>query len=148
MLKLSSSFSKKVPSEVQFSSVNYHAAIEIELPDGLSETQLKERIHGVFELCRSSVENEIAGKTNGNGQTVPVQVEKTVEAKANASNGNGKKTVPASQKQVKYLLDLGRSLGIQISQLLQKQGVENAYDLSKEACSQLINELKGTKATA
>lgn len=146
MLKLNTSYSKKIPTEIDFSSKSFHASIEIELPDGLTENQLKEKIHNTFELVRNSVEDEIAGKTNGNAQTVPVQV----EAKSNASNGNGQKkpVVPASQKQVKYLLDLGRSLGVSIGKLLEKQGVDNAYELSKEDCSALINELKGTKATA
>ena len=148
MLKLSSSFSKKVPSNVQFSSVNYHVAVEIELPDGLNENQLKERIHSVFELCRSSVENEIAGKTNGNGQAVPVQVEveKTAEPK---TNGNGKKAVvPASQKQIKYLLDLGKQLGVSIGKMLEKYNVQNANDLDKDSASRLIEELKKSGATA
>ena len=48
MLKLTSSFSKKVPAESQFSSPSYHASVEVELPDGLTETQLKETISSTF----------------------------------------------------------------------------------------------------
>jgi len=54
MLKLNTSFSKKVPAESEYSSKSYHASIEMELPDGLSEAQIKERIHGTFELVRNS----------------------------------------------------------------------------------------------
>ena len=56
MLKLNASFSKKVPAEEEYSSKSYHASIEVELPDGLSENQLKDKIHNTFELVRDSVE--------------------------------------------------------------------------------------------
>ena len=53
MLKLNTSYSKKVPAESEYSSKSYHASIEMELPDGLSEQQIKDRIHGTFDLVRA-----------------------------------------------------------------------------------------------
>ena len=42
MLKLNASYSKKVPAEGEYSSQSYHASIEVELPDGLTQDQLNE----------------------------------------------------------------------------------------------------------
>ena len=68
MLKLNASFSKKVPAEGEYSSQSYHASIECELPDGLTEHQLKDKIHDTFELVRDSVEAEIGNvQSNGSG---------------------------------------------------------------------------------
>ena len=62
MLKLNTSYSKKVPAESEYSSKSYHASIEMELPDGLTEAQIKERIHGTFDLVRETVETEIGSQ--------------------------------------------------------------------------------------
>lgn len=150
MIKLNASYAKKTKAEEEFSSKSFHASIEIELPDGLNELQLQDRIHSTFQIVRDSVEAEICnGKANGNGntQTVPVQVqvEKTTEPKANG-NGNGHKK--ASDKQVRFLLDLARNCQIDLGKVLSKYNCQTAYELDKESCSKLINELKGTKATA
>lgn len=151
MLKLNASYSKKTKAEEEFSSKCFHASLEVEMPDGLTQEQLQARIHDTFLLVKESVENELNnGKANGNGQTVPVQVEtEKSEAKANASNGNGKKpVVKASPAQVKFLLDLARDCQINIGKVLSKYGVENANDLDKSICSKLINEFKATAALA
>ena len=57
MLKLNASYSKKVPAEGEYSSQSYHASIEVELPDGLSQEQLQGRIHETFAMVRESVES-------------------------------------------------------------------------------------------
>ena len=59
MLKLNQSYSKKVPAEGEYTSQSYHCQIEIELPDGISEQELKEKAHNVFEFVRNSVETEL-----------------------------------------------------------------------------------------
>ena len=40
MLKLNASYSKKVPAEEEYSSQSFHASVEVELPDGLTQDQL------------------------------------------------------------------------------------------------------------
>ena len=59
MLKLNQSYSKKVPAEGEYTSQSYHCQIEIELPDGISEKELKEKAHNVFDFVRNSVETEL-----------------------------------------------------------------------------------------
>ena len=56
MLKLSTSFSKKVPVPGQeFSSQSYHAAVELELSDALQPAEVQERIRQTFALDAQAV---------------------------------------------------------------------------------------------
>ena len=61
MLKLNASYSKKVPAGEEYSSQSFHASVEVELPDGLTQEQLQARIHETFDLVRNSVEAELHG---------------------------------------------------------------------------------------
>ena len=69
MLKLTASYSKKVPlPEQQFSSQQYHASVEVELPDGLTPEQLEQRTRQTFTLVRESVERELLNGSQPQGQ--------------------------------------------------------------------------------
>ena len=81
MLKLNASYSKKVPAESQYSSQSYHCTIEIELPDGLNAQQLQEKVHGVFDFVRNSVEAEIHNTATVQ-QMPPVQTAPQVQPPA------------------------------------------------------------------
>ena len=50
MLKVCTSYSKKVPTGEQYSSQQFHASVEVELSDALSPEQLQERIHQTFTV--------------------------------------------------------------------------------------------------
>ena len=52
MLKLNAAYSKKVPSEGEYTSQSYHASIEVELPDGLSQEQLNDKITEYAEYIK------------------------------------------------------------------------------------------------
>lgn len=96
MLKLNSSYSKKVPVEGQdFSSQSYHASVEVELPDGLTPDQLNARIHDTFDLVRRSVEAELRnGRAVPGPQAVPPAAARPAQP------------APVSAKQVRFLTDL------------------------------------------
>ncbi|HBC87043.1 MAG TPA: hypothetical protein DCZ94_08825 [Lentisphaeria bacterium] len=133
MLKLNASYQKKVPAEQEYSSKCFHASIEIELPDGLSEDQLKQRIHSTFELVKSSVETELNGKTAA----------AVTPAQPTQANGNGKNAnMPATKKQVSYLLDIAKEKAVDITPYLRRCNAGSAYDLTREQCSQLIDQIK------
>ncbi len=138
MLKLNASFSKKVPTEEKFSSKSFHASIECELPDGLSEDQLKAKIHNTFELVRSSVEAEITNvQSNGS---------ETAGKPQNRRGAEGSKTAAppkASSKQLNYLLDLAHDKGVKPREIMERAGVDDLSDLNKAQCSKLIDELSG-----
>ena len=130
MLKLNASYSKKVPAEGEYTSQSYHASIEVELPDGLTQDQLQSRIHETFEMVRNSVEAELHGNTvnhqGGNGAV-------------NTVNNGQQVSTPVSPKQIKFMLDLARTKGITPQQIAAQHGVATVEQMSKRQCSDLIN---------
>ena len=136
MLKLNASYSKKVPAEGEYSSQSYHASIEVELPDGLSQEQLQNRIHETFALVKDSVETELHGRPARQLQ------EPAAQPVSRPVNSHSQKDVAASPKQIKYLLDLGRNLGWTPQQIAAKCNVTDVHNLTRRQCSDLINEWK------
>ena len=139
MLKLNASYSKKVPAEGEYTSQSYHASVEVELPDGLTQEQLQSRIHETFEMVRNSVEAELHGNTinqqEGNG---------TANTINNGQQGYGaaaakSRETPASPKQIRFLLDLAKGRGVTPAQIAAQHGVAAVEQLSKRQCSDLIN---------
>ena len=147
MLKLNASFSKKVPAEGEYSSKSFHASIEAELPDGLTENQLKDKIHNTFELVRTAVEAEIGGvQSNGSESRQPNGHIRYPQGK----RGSDKKqdTSPASTKQLNYLLDLAHTMGMKPREIMERAGVDELSLLTKTECSRLIYELNGKSKAA
>jgi hypothetical protein len=156
MLKLNASYSKKVPADSQYSSQSFHASVEVELPDGLTQDQLNAKIHETFDLVRESVEAELHGnaipnqpallpsENNANiqqGNSAPQQ-NKAAYSKRNGTTSDA----PASPKQVKYLLDLARQYGVSPDQIKAKFNVPSVESLTKTQCSRAIDELSGKAA--
>ena len=139
MLKLNASYAKKVPAEEEYSSQSYHASIEVELPDGLSGEALQERIHATFNLVRNSVEAELHGKNLTLQPDNSRQNELPNHAQNNSSQRANPRDIPASPKQISYLLDLARNRGITPQQIAAQHGVADIQQLSKRQCSELIN---------
>ena len=145
MLKLNASYSKKVPADGEFTSQSYHAAIEVELPDGLSAEQLNGKIHETFALVRNSVEAELHGQTSAVTAAVvptPPQGGNTGNYSHSRKNG-GSSDAPASPKQIKFLLDLARNCGITPEQIKARFGVAVLEALTKSQCSRAIDEFSG-----
>ncbi|MCQ2353260.1 MAG: hypothetical protein MJ033_07260 [Victivallaceae bacterium] len=134
MLKLNASYSKKVPAEGEYSSQSYHASVEVELPDGLTSSQLNEKIHDTFDLVRKSVESELS-----KGQPTSESREKPV---AERSHGNAQSAEPASPKQLKYLLFLAGQKGVTPQQIAAKFNVTDIQQLTKKQCSEMIESWK------
>ena len=156
MLKLNASYSKKVPADTEYSSQSFHASVEVELPDGLTQDQLNAKIHETFDLVRESVEAELHGnaipnqpallpsENNANiqqGNSAPQQ-NKAAYSKRNGTTSDA----PASPKQVKYLLDLARQYGVSPDQIKAKFNVPSVESLTKTQCSRAIDELSGKAA--
>jgi hypothetical protein len=155
MLKLNASFSKKVPAEEEYSSKSYHASIECELPDGLTENQLKAKIHDTFELVRASVEAEIGGvQSNGSSNrqqdgSDSRQPNGHIRYPQNRRSSEKKQdNTPASTRQLNYLLDLAHSMGMKPREIMERAGVDDLSSLTKSECSRLIDELNGKSKAA
>ena len=138
MLKLNASYSKKVPAGEEYSSQSYHASVEVELPDGLSGEALQARIHETFDLVRNSVEAELHGNVPRNHEGYPVAEERKTVPQGNRAAGR-QNDVPASPKQLSYLLNLARQRGVTPQQIAAQHGVPDVRQLSKRQCSELIN---------
>ena len=137
MLKLNASYSKKVPTSEQFSSQSYHCSVEIELSDAATPEQLQAKIHDTFALVRDAVESELHGNPAAKPETA-AQTVKPEPAKPDAAK--------ASNKQVKYLLDLAKGKGLTLTALnarvQDRFKVETVYDLARKDASKLVDELK------
>ena len=150
MLKLNASYSKKVPADTEYSSQSYHASVEVELPDGLTPEQLNSKIHETFALVRDSVEAELHGNTAPQPAHVPQTSNMQAQSAYDAAPQNaakptyGKKPttdVPASPKQIKFLLDLARQNGYSPDQIKAKYNVPAIESMTKTQCSRAIDEL-------
>ena len=141
MLKLNASYSKKVPAESHYSSRSYHASIEVELPDGLSQEQLQERIHQTFAMVRESVEAEIRGKQEARPQQRPPQRQQPAPARRTQGDG-------ASPRQLQYLQDLANSAGVDLNNELRRLNLGRLDDLTRQQCSSLIDDIRGSARAA
>ena len=154
MLKLNASYSKKVPAEGEFSSQSYHASIEVELPDGLTQEQLNGKIHETFAMVRDSVEAELHGTTAANAegsaphsqQSQPRQGYRSGASNYGKGKGQSQEDAAASPKQIKYLLDLARANGVTPQQLLTRFKVNALEELTRNQCSLAIDEFNGKAA--
>ncbi|MEI6056922.1 MAG: hypothetical protein WCR55_12800 [Lentisphaerota bacterium] len=160
MLKLNASFNKKVPAEQDYSSKGYSASIELEIPDGLSQEQLREKIHSTFEMVRASVESEIDGTadkmatttvskpelvrviTPANNAKEPMPNQQRFEPQSSKQPSNDQ----ASPKQVKYLTDIARKLNVSLVGYLQNCGCNEPSQLSRQDCSTLIKNIQNYAA--
>ena len=138
MLKLNASYSKKVPAGEEYSSQSFHASVEVELPDGLTQELLQARIHETFDLVRNSVEAELHGNVPRNCEGYSATEERKTAPQGNRAAGR-QNDVPASPKQLSYLLDLARQRGVTPQQIAAQHGVPDVRQLSKRQCSELIN---------
>ena len=141
MLKLNAAYSKKVPAEGEYTSQSYHASIEVELPDGLSQEQLNEKIHATFAMVRESVEAELEENSVRKNGELPSQEITNSAPQGNRSAGVGN-AVPASPKQINYLLSLASRHGITPQQIAAQNNVANVDQLTKRQCSALIEQWK------
>jgi len=159
MLKLNASFSKKVPAEQEYSSQSYHAAVEVEIPDGLTQEQLQNRIHETFELVRSSVEAELGGTAQASLPHKQPNLPPPPPSQPPCGRYGNRKAAPAprqeeeesgdkqaSPKQRKYLQDLARQGNFKLNFILKNLGLSDVEELSRKQCSALIDQMRGKKA--
>ena len=151
MLKLNASFSKKIPAEQEYSSQSYHCSIEIEIPDGVHQDELRQRIHDTFVMVRSTVEDELRNAP-GNRATLPPLAAPLPISQQQAPQQTGNGFQRASNKQIKYLLDLAKRDGKDIrwvtAEVQRRFQVQTVYEVSKQQASILIDDLAGNQRAA
>ena len=93
MLKLNASYSKKVPADEKFSSQSFLASVEVELPHGMTSSELQKKIHETFDLVKESVENEITTRTTGS----PAQEPRAPRPAASRPDNGGRASAGSAQ---------------------------------------------------
>ena len=92
-------------------------------------------------MVRESVEAELGeNNTRKNGE-LPAQEPANPASQGNRSAGSNN-TVPASPKQINYLLSLASRRGITPQQIAAQNNVANIDQLTKRQCSALIEQWK------
>ena len=138
MLKLNASVAKKVPAEQEYSSKSYMASIEVELPTNLSPDELKAEIHKTYAGLEIAIQEQIDGKA----MTPSVHAPERRQQPSSHRPVDGK----ASNKQIAYLLDLGKArektLAVLNAEAGRKFGVHSIYELSRKDCSRYLDDLK------
>ena len=154
MLKLTAAYGKKLPVEgLDYSSHNYHASVEVELPDGLGREELDRRIHETFELVRNSVDAELHGNARAMPAIgpIPPQPQRPAANAQQFQQPRKRNVQPASPKQLGYLHDIAVRKGMTIDELDQlaatQFGGETIARLSREQASRLIDWLGSTSGT-
>jgi hypothetical protein len=140
MIKLNTSYSKKVPVEgQQFSSESFHCSMEVELSDGLTSDQIQAKIHSDAELLRQAVDAEL-------GQAQQPAQERPKRRTFNDRPAAGQQR-KASNAQIKYLTDLSGELKVTLqdlnSEIFERYGVQGLYDLSAAQASEMIDSMNG-----
>lgn len=141
MIRLSSSFSRKTQGDEPYSSIQYHSSVEAELPSGMSEQELRSRIRAQFQLVERAVDEELAIRT---GQAAPGREERP-DGRQQRQESSAQ-SVPASNRQISYILSLGKAQNKPLAELNTEvgrlYGVESVYRLSRPDASRFVDVLK------
>jgi len=134
-LKASIGISRKVGQE-NYSSRGAHCQLEVELDASLVQDAeaFHEQIRRLYVLANQAVNDQL----------------EAARAPAGPANPAGANDEPATNKQVKLILDLARRRNLTLAQTQafcrQVVGVEDVYQLTKRQASQLIDSLNGKSA--
>lgn len=147
MLKISASYSKKVPGVEQYSSEGYYVSIEAEVPQSLlgDPQALQSHIQELFQEVRTSVEQELGGGVRESGPTRPHLVGRN-------GNGNGnsqgdRQPAKASNRQISFLCSLAKRVAdLSPDDLARSVGLNRLDELSSREASDLIERLKSKQA--
>ena len=170
MIKIVASHSLKVPADQEYSSKSFHVGLEVEVADSIDGNEILSRTKNLFQLARIAVNKELNGSVpvhnngnnpgnNGNGRMTQNQNGTGGDNgryENNNLNGNGGGTrnnngggrngsVPASSKQLNYLLSLAKRNGgyRELQDTIQSRyGVGDLESLAKSEASKLIEEYK------
>ncbi len=176
MIRLNAAYSKKLPGEQPYSSEGVSLSVEVELPDQvLSDPhQFSDAVRRLFGQARAEVEQQTHGGTaeaagfgatsggvpaaaltNGRGNPLPppsIRVGPPTAAQIvrppNGAAGANGHAVPASKKQLEYLLGLAqRNAGLSPQDLLREAGVRSFAEIRREQASDLIERFSRAGAS-
>ena len=148
-MKLTTSYTKKVPAEEDYSSVGVGAKIEIEIPDETArDTEtLRSYLAELYSEAKAAVEQQLASVPRRNGNHQPAsQASGLFNQPNNPPEQRQGNSQTASPKQVSYIVSLGARNKITFADLQkiaqERFAAEDLYRLSKSQASELIDSLK------
>ncbi len=143
MIKLIAGVSKKVPVEgIDFSSKSASAGVEVEVANGTTGEELRQKLGDLYGLLESAVDEQLQATTPApeKPENTPPQARNTPRR---SSNSNSRK---ATEAQVKAIVAIASDRGITEGKLLdlirRKFEADSASALSVRQASKLIDILK------
>lgn len=140
MLKISASYSKKVPGAEQYSSEGYMVSIEAECPNNLLEDPrgLQQQMDSLFAEARSQVDQQISGEG-------PDRVSRPQLANGNGNGRSHSQPSRASNRQINYAVSLAKRVwNLSPDELAKELRVNRLDELTSKQASDLIERLKAT----
>jgi hypothetical protein len=148
-VRLSTSFTKKVPAEEDYSSVGVGATIEIDVPDETArDTEtLRSYLAELYSEAKQAVEQQLASVPRRNGNNQPAaQASGLFNRPNNPPEQRGNSQGVATPKQISFLVSLGARNKLTFADLQriaqERFAAEDLYRLSKSQASELIDSLK------
>ena len=145
MIKANISFAKKTNGDTPYSSNSVLVSLECELPAGASSLELQDKIHETFELVRDSVDREMDSLSQPSQRPARHNNQSRNDNRRNSDS-------PATNKQVQYILSLGKDQRIGLPELNamadKMAGVPTIYDLTKRQASQMVQDLQQMQQAA
>jgi hypothetical protein len=165
MLKINVGLSKKLSKD--YNSTGYSVNLEGEITAPVSDPDaVIEQVKEVFDLAEAALDAQVersqsttaianhdeeprtATSTNGNGR--PAAPADNGQ-RTSAATGNGRKDEPATNKQVQFLLSIGKRMRLstaalenEIEQILGQQ--VGLYDLTKRQAATVLDQLTANTA--
>lgn len=147
MIRLSVNYSKKVPGEQEYSSVGASCKIEIEQSDVLMQNakQLRAELDALYAEAREAVDRQIAEKDvpSYKGES---RISNFKPKPDGNGNGGFNGDTPASNKQISYLVSLGKKAGVEFKDIQdyveEHTGKRDLYKLTRKEASSLIEQMK------
>ena len=148
MIRLTASLSKKMPiADVEFSSRQCGATIEVEVADQADPEDIRQRLRDLYGMMEEAVDAQLEG-TPVPAPEDPVSRLSALkgDGKGGNGNGNGRRNGHASAAQVKAVFAISKDRGLSRNDLAtflrEELGVERPEDLSVQQASDLIGRLQ------
>ena len=150
MIKLSANLSKKVPlPDVEFSSQQYGAAMEIEVSDTADTKEVTDRLQTMYRLLEQSIDEQIVTASKPTeGQDPQARNHSGQESAGNGPGRNNSRNNDrhATPGQVKAIFAISRERNLNREELLarirQTYHVNRIDDLTVRQASEMIVELQ------
>jgi len=165
VLRANVSLSKKLSKDDN--STGFSVTLEGEIAASVSDAEsVVEQVKELFDLAEEALDQQIErsqstsaiashdaeanlpARTNGNGYHATPENGRGHQSAGD--NGNGRKSEPATNKQVQYLLSIGRRMKLSTMEL--EREIEQAlgqpvglYDLTKQQAAVVIDQMAGSR---